>query len=209
MIGRSGGLRAPRRRLRRRGALRKTGQQGAARGALVPMRPEMLAALEAVAARFRAHGVPCVLGGSALLDALGLLDAPGDLDLLVPGDAHDAVRLAAGEWWRGSSREGTALWASAFRAALELEGGVAVDVIGGFAFREGSRVVALPMRSEGVVRAGAETVPLSPPALWWAVYARYRPERARLLERVVDPVARGAALAELGIGRPPPQGACV
>ena len=51
------------------------------------MRAPLEAALEAVALRLAAHGVPFLLGGSALLDALGLDVEVGDVDLMLrPGD---------------------------------------------------------------------------------------------------------------------------
>ena len=160
-------------------------------------------ALVALARRLHEHGVGFQLGGSGLLAALGLTDAVGDLDIVVPADECDALERAAGPWWRGLvPADDHPLLRSDWWARLEVDG-VPVDAIGGFGLRLGDggrRVVTLPYRpsERSWVLDGVE-VPLAPPELWWAIYRSYRPAKAELLAAVVPETARRRALAELGL----------
>jgi hypothetical protein len=162
--------------------------------------PETAAALEAVALRLQGAGVPFLLGGSALLHALGVDVRVGDLDLVARAEDRAALREAAGAWWRTLTTEPTHLLRSPWKAELEV-GGVDVDVLGGLAWTawEGGPVVAMPFRGEGTWRCGRAEVALAPAAHWLLLYERYRPERAAQLAGVLAPGARAAALAELGL----------
>lgn len=164
------------------------------------MRPQVRDALRRVAARLDAHGIEFALGGSGLLWALGLTDEVRDLDLVLE-EADEQRLLAATDDWRvAHTREGTPLWASAWLCRLEV-GGVDVDAIGGMAFRHAGGVARLPLETSGAVDLDGVTVPCAEPALWWAVYRAYKPEKARLLERVVDADARADVVARLGLER--------
>lgn len=156
-------------------------------------------ALAKLARRLDAHGLAFVLGGSGLLSALGLTVEVADLDVLLPAESHDALRTAAGEWWRGSRHGGDGLWRSDWLASLEVDG-VPVDAVGGFAFYFEERLVRLPLRSSAAIDVDGARIPLCDPALWWVVYTAYKPAKAALLEGVVTPSERAGARAELGLG---------
>jgi len=57
------------------------------------MRAPLEAALGAVAARLHAAGIPFLLGGSALLDALGLDVEVGDIDLMLRSGDRGAFEV--------------------------------------------------------------------------------------------------------------------
>jgi hypothetical protein len=160
--------------------------------------PELAAALEAVVLRLQGAGVPVLLGGSALLHALGLDVRVGDLDLVARARDRDALEAAAGGWWRAIATEPTPLLRSAWKASLAV-GGVHVDVLGDLAWTlaDGGPAVTMPFRAEGTWRCGEAEVPLAPAAHWLLLYERYRPDRAAALAPLVGPRARAAALAEL------------
>jgi hypothetical protein len=160
--------------------------------------PELAAALEAVALRLQAARVPFLLGGSALLHALGLDVAVRDLDLVARPQDRDALEAAAAEWLVATTTERTPLWRSPWKAELAV-GASEVEVLGGLAWTlaDGGRTVAMPFRAEGTWRCGAAEVPLAPAAHWLLLYERYRPERAAALAPLVTPAARAAAEAEV------------
>ena len=62
------------------------------------MQPPLEAALEAVALRLSAARVPFLLGGSALLDALGLDVEVGDIDLMLRPADRGAFESACAPW---------------------------------------------------------------------------------------------------------------
>jgi hypothetical protein len=161
------------------------------------VKPETAAALEAVAARLTADGVPFLLGGSGLLHALGLDVPVRDIDLVVRPDARAAVEALP--WWVTTTVEPTELMRSAWKATLDVDD-VEVDAIGGLAWVADGRVATMPFRAEGTWRCGAVDVPLAPAAHWLLLYERYKPDRARLLAPLVGEGRRAAALAELGFG---------
>ena len=165
------------------------------------MSPRLAAALEAVALRLQAADVPFLLGGSALLHALGLDVAVLDLDLVARAPDRAAVEAAAGEWHVATTTAPTTLWRSPWKAELAV-GGAEVDVLGGLAWTlaDGGPVAAMPFRAEGTWRCGATEIPLAPAAHWLLLYERYRPERAAQLAPLVTPAARAAARAELVTG---------
>jgi hypothetical protein len=160
--------------------------------------PEVAAALEAVALRLQAAGVAFLLGGSGLLHALGVPVEVRDVDLVLRPEDHDRLRAAAGDWWRGSSTETTALFRSPWKAELDVDG-VVVEALGGLAWADGDRVARMPFRAEGTWRCGAAEVPLAPAAAWLLLYERHRPDRAALLAPRLAPGARGVALREVGL----------
>jgi hypothetical protein len=142
------------------------------------------AALEAVALRLQAAGVPFLLGGSGLLHALGADVEVRDVDLVLqPGD-REAARAAVAEWWRAETTEPTELFRSPWKARLDVDG-VEVELIGGLAWFDGERVVEMPFEAAGRWRCGAADVPLAPPQAWLELYGRYRPERAALLASLI------------------------
>jgi hypothetical protein len=162
---------------------------------------DVRSALRAVAARLRAHDIDFLLGGSGLLWALGLTDEVRDVDLMAAASDEDALLEATSPWRRTHTRSGTELWASVWFSELEVAG-VPVDVIGGMAFRHPGGVAALPLRAGGSVEVDGVEVPYADPALWWAVYRAYKPEKAALLEGVVPAEQLDAVAAELGLNRP-------
>ena len=148
------------------------------------------AALEAVAARLAEHDVPFLLGGSALLYALGIDVPVRDLDLMLRAEDRARVEAAAGDWLVSVSTEPGEVLTSAWKATLDVDG-VEVEGLGGLRFVGGP---SLPFRSGGTWRG----VPLAAPEVWWAAYRAYKPERAALLEPFVSPAARAQILAEIG-----------
>ena len=160
------------------------------------MTPHVAAALEALALRLQECGVPFLLGGSALLHAVGLDVPVGDLDLMARGEDRAALESAAAPWWRATTTTPTPLFRSPWKAELDVHG-VAVDVIGGLAYRAGGRTVRVPFREEGRWRCGAAEVPLAPAAHWLLLYEAYKPERAARLAAALPQGARERALAEV------------
>jgi hypothetical protein len=152
--------------------------------------PEVAAALEAVALRLDAAGVEFLLGGSGLLHALGAPVDVHDVDLVVRPESLDAVRAAAGAWWRSVSEEPTELFRSPWKATLDV-GGVEVELIGGLAWVAADGTVAtMPFRAAGTWSCRSADVRLAPPEAWLALYRRYKPERAEQLAALLE--GRGA-----------------
>jgi len=160
--------------------------------------PELASALATVAGRLQAAGIPFLLGGSALLDALGLDVAVGDLDLVARPEDRAAIEAVTAPWWQTTSTEVTGVFRSPWKATLDVDG-VEVELLGGLAWTlsDGGPVATMPFRAEGSVRAGEIDVPLAPAAHWLLLYERYKPERAAQLAPLVSPAQRAAARAEL------------
>ena len=148
------------------------------------------AALEAVALRLQAAGVPFLLGGSGLLCALGIDVPVRDIDLMLRAGDRDRFERAAGSWLVAVTTEPGTVLTSAWKATLNVDG-VEVEGLGGLGFAGGP---ALPFRSGGSWRG----VPLAAPEIWWAAYRAYNPDRAALLEPFVSPSERSRILGELG-----------
>ena len=146
-------------------------------------------ALEAVALRLGGAEIPFLLGGSALLRALGLDVPVRDLDLMLRAGDRARFEAAAGDWLVGVTTEPGTVLTSAWKATLDVDG-VEVEGLGGLGFAGGPE---LPFRSGGTWRG----VPLAAPEVWWAAYRAYKPERAALLEPLVPVDARERILAEL------------
>jgi hypothetical protein len=152
------------------------------------MRPPLAAALETVAVRLREHRIPFLLGGSALLDALGLDVEVRDIDLMLrPGD-RARFEAACGDWLLAVTTELGELMRSEWVATLDVDG-VEVEGLGGLGMEIEGETVQLPFRGHD---ERAE------PEVWWFVYRTYKPERATLLEQIVSEEARARILAELG-----------
>jgi hypothetical protein len=160
--------------------------------------PEVAAALEAVALRLRAAGVEFLLGGSALLHALGLDVAVRDVDLVVRAEDRLRFEAAAGEWWQSTESELTPYFRSPWKATLDVDG-VQVEGLGGLAWVLDGRVVEMPFRAAGEWRCGVATLPLAPTEHWLLLYEGYRPDRAAALAPLVGAEGRERALAELGV----------
>ena len=162
------------------------------------MSPELAAALEAIALRLEEAGIPFLLGGSALLDALGVPVDVGDIDLVLRPEDHDRLREAAGGWWRGSTSEPTELFRSRWKATLDV-GGVEVEGLGGLAWVADGRIARMPFRTDGTWRCGAAEIPLAPAGAWLVLYERHRPDRAAVLAPHLPAGAREVALREVGL----------
>ena len=123
------------------------------------MRAPLEAALEAVALRLTAAGVPFLLGGSALLDALGLDVEVRDVDLMLRPEDRDRFETACGEWLRGVTTEPGMVLTSAWKATLDVDG-VEVEGLGGLGFAGGP---AAPFRAAGLAPLWRRRVPLCDP----------------------------------------------
>jgi hypothetical protein len=142
------------------------------------VRAPLEAALEAVALRLASHDVPFLLGGSALLDALGLDVEVRDVDLMLRPDDRAAFEAACGEWLVSVTTEPGEVLSSAWKATLDVDG-VEVEGLGGLGITGGPPV---PFRAAGSRRYGRAEVPLCDPAVWLELYRAYKPEKAALLE---------------------------
>src|SRR5687768_5598644 len=138
------------------------------------MRAPLEAALEAVALRLAAAGVPFLLGGSALLDALGLDVEVRDVDLMLrPGDQAE-FEAACRDWLVSMTTEPGEVLSSDWKATLDVDG-VEVEGLGGLGFAGG---LAVPLRARGSRMYGSAPVELCAPEVWWALYRVYKPEKA-------------------------------
>ena len=143
------------------------------------MRAPLEAALEAVALRLAAAGVPFLLGGSALLDALGLDVEVRDVDLMLrPGD-RAGFEAACRDWLVSVTTEPGEVLSSEWKATLDVDG-VEVEGLGGLGVAGGA---VAPFRAGGSRRYGRAEVPLCDAAVWLELYRVYKPEKAALLER--------------------------
>jgi hypothetical protein len=158
------------------------------------MRAPLEAALEAVALRLAAAGVPFLLGGSALLDALGLAVEVRDVDLMLRPRDRMAFEAACARWPLVVTSEPGEVLTSDWKATLDVDG-VEVEGLGGLGIAGGRPV---PFRAGGSKMYGAAAVELCAPEVWWALYRVYKPEKAALLEPLVPEAARALILAELG-----------
>src|SRR5688500_5725082 len=142
------------------------------------MRAPLEAALEAVALRLHEARVPFLLGGSALLDALGLDVEVRDVDLMLRPEDRAAFETACAEWLVGVTTQPGPVLTSDWKATLDV-GGVEVEGLGGLGVSGGP---AAPFRAAGTRRYGGAEVPLCDPAIWLELYRVYKPEKAVLLE---------------------------
>ena len=144
------------------------------------MRAPLEAALETVAARLHAAGIPFLLGGSALLDALGLDVEVGDIDLMLRPEDRAAFEGACAPWLVAVTTEPGEVLSSDWKATLDVDG-AEVEGLGGLGVR-GSPPA--PFRAAGSRRYGAVDVPLCDPAVWRDLYRVYKPDKAELLARL-------------------------
>jgi hypothetical protein len=142
------------------------------------MRAPLEAALETVALRLNARGIPFLLGGSALLDALGLDVEVRDVDLMLRPEDRPAFTEACEPWLVSVTEEPGEVLTSAWKATLAVVG-VEVEGLGGLGVRGGP---AAPFRAAGSRRYGAADVTLCDPAVWLDLYRAYKPDKAALLE---------------------------
>lgn len=164
------------------------------------MRAPLEAALESVALRLHAAGVPFLLGGSALLDALGLDVEVGDVDLMLRPEDRGRFAAACADWLAGVTTEPGEILTSAWKATLDVDG-TEVEGLGGLGITGGPPA---PFRAGGVRTYGAAKVPLCDPAVWVGLYRAYKPEKAALLEAHLAGHARVAAVcraAEHALGK--------
>ena len=158
------------------------------------MRAPLEAALEAVALRLHAAGVPFLLGGSALLDALGLDVEVRDVDLMLRPQDRAAFETACAEWLVGVTTAPGEVLSSEWKATLDVDG-VEVEGLGGLGVRGGRQA---PFRSGGTRRYGTAEVPLCAAEVWLELYRVYKPDRAALLNRFIQP-PRGTARPPRGV----------
>ena len=101
------------------------------------MRAPLEAALEAVALRLHAAGVPFLLGGSALLDALGLDVEVRDVDLMLRPSDRAGFSEACAEWLVSVTTEPGEVLTSDWKATLDVDG-IEVEGLGGLGVRGGA-----------------------------------------------------------------------
>jgi len=154
------------------------------------MQPPLEAALEAVALRLSAARVPFLLGGSALLDALGLDVTVRDIDLMLRPEDREAFEAACADWLVATTTEPGEILSSDWKATLDV-GGVEVEGLGGLGVAGGA---AVPFRAGGSRRYGAAEVSLCDAAVWLELYRVYKPEKAALLERLLRLGGEGEGL---------------
>lgn len=157
-------------------------------------------ALRELALALAESGITWRLGGSAMLRALGLDVAVGDLDVTVAAEALDDVRAACVAWpHEAHIGQAPPPWCSEWLVRVHV-GDVGVDVIGGLCLRtpDGGRVV-VPQDGGPVLDLDGVEVPLADPAVWWWLYGIYRPSKADALARIVPPADRDAVQRRLGV----------
>jgi len=158
------------------------------------MRPSQTAALHALCDSL--HAVEFQVGGSVLLLALGLDVEPADIDIVLPADAEEPLRAAAGTWWQGRSTKSPGVVDSVWMADLVV-GNEAVEAMGGLGLWVGDRLRRVPFREGPSWDLEGTEVPLAPPGQWLALYRLYQPARAEMLAPLVDETEEATAWAEL------------
>jgi hypothetical protein len=162
------------------------------------MRSSQTAALRALCDSLRA--VEFQVGGSVLLLALGLDVAPRDIDIVLPAEAEEALRAAAGTWWQGRSAKSPGVVDSVWMADLVIDN-EAVEAMGGLGLWVGDRLRRVPFRAGPSWDLEGTEVPLAPPGQWLALYRLYQPARAEMLAPLVDAAEEAFALDELEVTR--------
>jgi hypothetical protein len=119
-----------------------------------------LEALLVLVARLEAAGIPCALGGSGLLAALGLTETVRDWDLTVDAPLDRLVPLADGWPFETAGSSGVHADAKLMFPAHSIE------VIARFAFHGPRGVIRIPT----VVAGRWRRVPLGSPEAWLAAY---------------------------------------
>src|SRR5690554_2704407 len=125
-----------------------------------------LAAVSEIVADFQRRGWPVAVGGSAVLAAFSLIDSVRDWDITVeaaPTDVVAALREAGFSAIDATSVE--APFATALRLTIVLSDHE-IDVLVGFALRDGDRIVDIPVRVSTVWNG----LPIAHPADWELAY---------------------------------------
>jgi hypothetical protein len=131
-------------------------------------------------------GAPSVVGGSALLASLGLVDVVHDWDVLTDGEELAVAEALAGLGMQATREPGESLPAVpgsfASRALYRIsDGPTEIDLIVGFAIRTSGGTVAIPAIPGRTWRG----LTLARPEEWVLAYAAMgRPEKAALLLQV-------------------------
>lgn len=116
--------------------------------------------------RLRIHGAEAAVGGSGLLAALGLVHEVRDRDVTTDADTatvEAALDATGAKYTRGA----LAIGCYATRALFVVAGpDHHVDVLVGFALRNGDRVVQLPSR----VSFNWRGLPIADPLVWLEAY---------------------------------------
>ena len=133
----------------------------------------MLDELQRVAAALKTHDVPFLLGGSALLRALGHDVPVRDVDLMLRPEDRDRFETACARWWVATTTDPGPVLTSEWKATLDVDG-VEVEGLGGLGFPDGRK---LPFRGRGEWHG----IPLAAPEVWREAYEAYAPEKAALL----------------------------
>ena len=157
-----------------------------------------IAPLEAVIGALERAGIPCALGGSGLLAALGLADRVNDWDLTCDADPGTVAPLLS----RSAALHGNDALHADHKLSLE---GDRIEVICRFAFHVKGGVVRLPT----VISARVRGVPIASAEVWAVAYSlladgesserrRDRAERlfAHLAAHGADPVTVRRLMAE-------------
>lgn len=147
-----------------------------------PRTPPLGFVLRVVAA-LRAHGADAAVGGSGLLAALGLVDDVRDWDLTTDAETatvQSALNSIGVEYATAPSSDGPYGTRAHFTIAAPDHD---VDVLVGFALREGDDYVQLPSR----VTRTWHGLPMADPVVWLEAYRLLgRTQRVDVLQRWMD-----------------------
>ncbi len=124
-----------------------------------PVTPPLEPLLDIVA-RLERAGVPCALGGSGLLVALGLARTARDWDLTADAPLERLLPVVRGLAYETAGSSGVHADAKLMFPAL------AIEVIARFAFHGPRGVIRIPTRVSGLWRG----VPLGSPEAWAVAY---------------------------------------
>jgi hypothetical protein len=154
------------------------------------------AALVTAASWCEANHVPYAVGGSAMLDLLGLNVEVADIDLVMPGEARSL--LEAAPWPRLAPKAPSPLFNSDWLLRYDI-GGTTVECIGSMRVLIDGRSRLVPWRGGGKVNIAGRELPLAPPNVWYHVYRAYRPERADDLGELIGEQSIAAGARALGL----------
>jgi len=173
--------------------------------------PRFRAALAGLARRLDRHGVPFVVGGSAMLACRGLNVSVADLDICTADDQLDGV-LAALESFNPVVLEGAPPpWRSTWLVRTELpdrggdvaSGGhhIGVDIIGDLAIEVDGVVATFPLDTHlaEAVEVDGMSVPFDSMWRWYHLYRVHDPAKAAQIAAVAGPEVLETAAVELGL----------
>jgi hypothetical protein len=142
-----------------------------------------LTVVTAVIAALQAHGVVAAVGGSGLLAALGLINQVRDWDVScdAPTETVEAALHSTGlRYTRAVAGDGQHATRARFAVVAEDH---EVDVLVGFAIRDGGHVIPLPTR----VTSRWRGLPMADPTVWLTAYRLLgRHQRADCLDAWLD-----------------------